>query len=164
MSEPAVELVEAVELSFAELYERERAPLVRLALAMVGDLAVAEELVQEAFAQTHLRWGRLRNPGAYVRTSVVNGCRSEWRRRAARRRAAGHRVHQTDVMLPADPADDAVRRAVAALPPRRRAVVVLRFYEDLSEPVIAGILGVRVGTVKSTLSRALEQLREVMEP
>jgi len=146
------------------VYHREHQGLVRLAAAMVDDVAVAEELVQEAFARAHLRWGHLENAGAYVRAAVVNACRSERRRRAARRRADERAERPRDALPAVEPADESVLRAVRALPAKRRAVVVLRFYEDLPEAEIADILGVRVGTVKSTLSRALDQLREVIEP
>jgi len=141
------------------LYRRTHPGAVRLALAMVDLPSVAEDIAQDAFAQVWLRWDRLDNPEAYLRTCVVNLCRRELRRRALRRRPAPDPPTT-------GPADDQARLlldVVRALPPRRRAVVVLRFYEGLGEADIASALGMRPGTVKATLHQALAQLREVIE-
>ena len=140
------------------LYRRAYPAAVRLAVALVDVPATAEDLVQDAFAQVWLRWDRLDKPEAYLRTCVVNLCRRELRRRRLRRRAP-ERVSVTTLDAPARELLDALR----ALPPRRRAVVVLRFYEDQSEAQIAATLGMRPGTVKATLHQALAQLREVIE-
>jgi RNA polymerase sigma-70 factor (sigma-E family) len=140
------------------LYRREYDPLVRLAFTIVGDNAAAEEIVQEAFARTVDRWRRIDNPGGYVRTCVVNLARKELRRR-------GRRAPPTaEPIADLRPRDEQVVRAVQALPPRRRAVVALRFYEDLTEAQIAETLGIRRGTVKATLHQALEQLRRTVGP
>ncbi len=136
----------------------------RIALLLAGSRADAEDLVAEAVARTLPRWrtGEVDDAVAYVRRVVVNLASSRWRRRSVGRRL-DHRA--LDWLPPADDAAATIAerertlKAVLRLPPRRRAVVVLRFYDDLSEAQIADVLGVEVGTVKSQLSRALEQLR-----
>jgi RNA polymerase sigma-70 factor (sigma-E family) len=151
-------VVTALVESPESLYRRGYRGAVRLAVALVDSPATAEDIVQDAFAQVWLRWERIDQPEAYLRACIVNSCRRELRRRQLRRR------------MPEQPAGAAVDRearllldAVRALPPRRRAVVVLRFYEDLSEAEIARLLGMRPGTVKATLHQALAQLRKVIE-
>lgn len=143
---------------FAAFYRDEYDRMLRLAIALLYDRAVAEEVVHDAFAAVYTRWGGIDRPGAYLRTSVVNGCRGIHRREQVRRR------HVPEVVPEALPPDEReLLEAVAKLSPRRRAVVVLRFYEDLPEAEIAALLDIRVGTVKSTLSRALAELRTVVE-
>jgi RNA polymerase sigma-70 factor (sigma-E family) len=143
--------------AFGALFARAYAPMVRVAYGIVGDRAVAEDVVQDAFAGVYRRFGRLERPEAYLRRSVVNGCLKSLRHR---RRTVVGPVPDTAVV-------GAVGRdlldAVARLSPRRRAVVVLRYYADWSEAEIAAALGVRPGTVKSTLHHALADLREVVE-
>jgi RNA polymerase sigma-70 factor (sigma-E family) len=138
---------------FVALYERQRPGLVRLATLLVDRPEVAEELVQDAFAAAYREWPRLDEPAAFVRAAVVNRARSELRRRDVRRRRPLH------VAPPAEPGGDHVRDAVARLPERRRTAVVLRFYADLPLDEIATLMGVRPGTVKSQLHKALAQLR-----
>jgi RNA polymerase sigma-70 factor (sigma-E family) len=145
--------------SFEDLFRRESLGLVRLAFFMVGSLPLAEEIVQDAFARVLERWDGIDQPVAYLRTSVVNGCKSAHRRRALERKHAGRRPTPVAGVLGADHLQD----ALAALPVKRRAAIVLRYYHDLSEAEIAGALGVRPGTVKSLVSRGLAQLREVVE-
>jgi RNA polymerase sigma-70 factor (sigma-E family) len=148
----------AAATSFEQLYQERYHALVRLAYLMVGDVGVAEELVQDAFARTHLRWSRVEHPGAYVHVAVLNGARNELRRLARRRRrplpVADEHVDEATVEL-LDTLD--------VLTGRQRAAVVLRFYEGRSEAEIAELLGVRPGTVKSLIHRALNRLREVIE-
>lgn len=137
----------------------------RVALLLVGDRSVADDLVAEAVARTLPKWraGGVADPAAYLRRVVVNLASRRWRRRSL---AVRHDRAALNWLQPTTDDDaavverDAVFRAVARLATRRRAVVVLRFYDDLSEAQIAEVLGVRVGTVKSQLSRGLEQLRE----
>jgi RNA polymerase sigma-70 factor (sigma-E family) len=146
--------------SFEEVFLTEYQPMVRLAYLLVDSGAVAEELVQEAFIRLHRRWERVDSPGAYLRTTVVNLCRNEQRRRSRERRARDRdRRASTAVDLGADEMLD----AVAKLSPKRRAAVVLRYYEDLPEAEIAEILGVRPGTVKSLLHRGLRELRSSLD-
>lgn len=147
---PATSLIE-------DLYEQEYRGLVRLAFLLVDTDAEAEEVVQEAFAKLLVRWASVRNPGAYLRRSVLNGCRDLQRRRAIRR------AHPAEPEVAVDAAADHVLDAVRALPPRKRAVVVLRFYEDLTIDQIADVLRTRPGTVKSLLHRALKDLEKVVE-
>jgi RNA polymerase sigma factor (sigma-70 family) len=144
-------------ISIEELYQQEYRGLVRFAYLLVDTDAEAEEVVQEAFAKLLVRWSSVRNPGAYLRRSVLNGCRDVQRRRATRR------AHPDAPEVAVDPATDHVLDAVRALAPRRRAVVLLRFYEDLSIDQIAEVLRTRPGTVKSLLHRALKDLEKVVE-
>jgi DNA-directed RNA polymerase specialized sigma24 family protein len=140
---------------FDALFARERRPMVRLAYLMLRSEAQAEEVVQDAFVGVLERWDRLDNPGPYLRRCVVNGCLSR-RRRAAR--PVPVPVGGTDAVLATDHTLDAVHR----LAPRRRAMVVLRFYADLTQDEIADALQVPVGTVKSGLHRALSELKEAL--
>lgn len=128
--------------------------MVRLAYLMVGSEAVAEEIVQDAFVKVLERWPRLLEPGAYLRRCVVNSCLRHKTRRARALRLTP--VPRLDVGFEADHTIDALQR----LSPERRAVVVLRFYADLTQEDIAQTLQIPVGTVKSTLHRALAELRE----
>jgi RNA polymerase sigma-70 factor (sigma-E family) len=150
----------------AELYAAHRLALVRMAVLLVDHRAEAEDVVHDAFASVLGR--TLRDPDAvlgYLRTAVVNGCRSTLRRR----RTARVYARPTDPG-PATPDERAVlaedhREVLAALdtlPPRQREVLVLRYWSELSEAEIAETLGVSRGTVKSTASRALDALEKVM--
>lgn len=144
--------------SFDDVYRRESAPMVRLAFLMVNSEAQAEEVVHDAFAALYERWSGVDNPGAYLRTCVVNRCRDVHRRRALERR-----WRQGIVDEHAELGADHLLDALATLPPKRRAALVLRYYDDCSVADIAEVLGVRPGTVKSMLHRGLAQLREVIE-
>jgi RNA polymerase sigma-70 factor (sigma-E family) len=154
--------------AFAELFEAERAPALRLAYAMTGDAAVAEDVVAEAFARTYERWakGKIDNPNAYVKRAVVNEVRSTWRRLAVRRKHAARELGvEPSTPFRADRIADAdvLQRALSTLAPRQRAVVVLRVVDDLSEQDVAAVLGCSVGSVKGYLSRGLERLRDALE-
>lgn len=144
-------------MGFEELFVAERVAMTRLAYLLVGSEAVAEEVVQDAFAQVYQRWARLDRPGGYLRTCVVHGAR-----RAQRRRSRDLRVvHERP-----EPASLEARElldALGRLRPSWRAVVVLRFYGGMTQEEIASALGMRAGTVKSALHRALGQLREEIE-
>jgi RNA polymerase sigma factor (sigma-70 family) len=143
--------------TFAEVYTALLPGLVRFAGLLLGSSFVAEDVVQDAFAKLHPRIDRVDNPAAWLHTVVVRSCSNERRRWATARRHAA-RLARPEVTTdePVDPIIEQVRR----LPPRQRAVVVLRFYNDLAEAEIARLLGIRVGTVKSTLHRALSTLGE----
>lgn len=140
----------------------------RLARLLVADAADADDLVAETLARTLPAWrrGTIDDLPAYLRRVLVRLASRRWRRRSLSR----DRDHAAAAWI-AEPLDhaeavaerDRTQRAVRALPARRRAVVVLRFDEDLSEARIAEVLGISVGTVKSQLSRALAQLREELE-
>jgi RNA polymerase sigma-70 factor (sigma-E family) len=151
---PPPDPTEALEALFRSHYRG----MVRLAFAMTGSAAVAEELVQDCFVRLHRRIVRLEHPAAYLRTAVVNACREHHRRRYLERTR-----HPEPLPESAPPEVRELWDALAVLNPRQRAAVVLRFYEDLSEAEIATELGCRPGTVKSLLSRALAKLREVVE-
>lgn len=136
-------------------------PLLRSAYLLTGDWGLAEDLVQAALARCWLRWHRIEGPPeAYVRRTLATVYASWWRRRWRGERPSERlpeRVGDDDHA--AVDSRDEVWRLLASLPRRQRAVIVLRYYEDLSEREIANVLGCRVGTVKSQASRALATLR-----
>jgi RNA polymerase sigma-70 factor (sigma-E family) len=152
-----VERASYVDGTFEALYAAEATPMSRLAYLLVGSREQAQELVHDAFARLYERWDRVDNPGAYLRTCVVNGCRDSLRRRRLVDRERPD--PRPDAQLDADHLLD----ALAVLPHRERAAIVLRYYEDRSEAEIAELLGIRPGTVKSLLHRGLARLREVIE-
>lgn len=160
--EPTV--VPGSDASFTEMIGDALPRLQRFARLLVGSADGADDLVAEAIARTLPKWrgGLIADPPAYLRRVLVNLAHRRWRRR----RLALQRDHASlDWLHPATDIEaqaserDRTLRAIAKLPPRRRAVVVLRFYDDLPEAEIGEVLGIGVGTVKSTLSRAIEQLR-----
>lgn len=138
--------------------------LVRLAGALTGDPGFSEEAVQSALERVYPRWRRLDDPLAYTRQVVVNLCRDRGRGGAARERVGLPVTDMTapDMIAVRDDRDQLVR-AVRSLPYRQRAVLVLRFWHDLTEQQAAAALGVRAGTVKSQTSRALERLRHLLD-
>jgi RNA polymerase sigma-70 factor (sigma-E family) len=155
-----------------ELYREHALAMVRLALLLTGDRATAEDVVQDAFLSLYRGWSRLRDTDSavgYLRTTVVNGCRSVHR---SRRRLwpHPHLDHDPPVWSAEAAAIDseerrAVLAAVARLPRRQREILALRFYLDLPESEIAAILKVSRGTVSSTVSRAVATLaRQLQEP
>ena len=146
--------------------------LLRAAYLVCGDHQIAEDLLQEALVKLASRWERIRDeaPEAYVRRILYRDAISRWRRTrrevsvdhqdpggvlALRRDGAERRVH--DWVSGAD-----VRVALLKLPPRQRAVVVLRYFEDLTEADIADALGISRGTVKSQASDAMRTLRTLL--
>ena len=154
--------------TFEQLFHTQRLALVRLAVLLVDELPLAEDIVQEAFAELHARWSRLADPHkalAYLRTSVVNRSRSALRRRrTARAYVPPHDPPldspEADLVLAEDQRE--VLAAVRRLPERQRQVLVLRYWSDLSEAEIAAALGITRGTVKSTASRALDALQRTL--
>jgi len=151
----------------AELYVRYADGAVRLAYLTTGDLALAEDLVQDAFVRLAGRLVHLRDPGAfeaYLRRTVVNLSRSHFRRKKVERAylaRAGEAIELRDGVLAGGSIEDrdALWQALQQLSSRQRVAIVLRFYEDLPEREIAEILKCRPGTVKSLVSRGLETMR-----
>jgi RNA polymerase sigma-70 factor (sigma-E family) len=145
------------------LFRTHHLELVRLARLMVGDLATAEDIVQDAFEQLHRRWGRLRDQAsilAYARSSVLNGCRTVHRRGAvARRYSPVLAARETQADATAAAAEhEAMMAALRALPRRQREVLVLRYYADLDVAEISGTLGISPSAVRSTATRGLAAL------
>jgi RNA polymerase sigma-70 factor (sigma-E family) len=140
--------------------------LQRLALLLTGDEHAAQDLVQTSLAKLYLAWDRLDDRStadAYARRILVNEHRSAWRRPWRRREVVtDHPPEQGGPAVEYDGSREAVWRFVASLPPRQRAVIVLRYYEQLSEAEIADVLGISAGTVKSQASRAIASLRARM--
>jgi RNA polymerase sigma-70 factor (sigma-E family) len=148
------------------LYRAHALGLIRLAVVMLGDRPAAEDVVQEAFCGLYRRWHSLSDTGkalSYVRSSVINGCRTVLRRR---RRQGG---------LTGDPPGESaeaaaliseehrqVLTAIRRLPTRQREALVLRFYLDLDEAEIAASMRISRGTVKFTTSRALAALGRIL--
>jgi RNA polymerase sigma-70 factor (sigma-E family) len=159
-------------VDIAQLYATHRLPLVRLATLLVDDVQSAEDVVQDAFMALHKRQHTLRSPEAaagYLRTSVINGCRSALRRRRVRRRhpdaelsPAGATESTADDRLLAAEEHERVLAAVRTLPRRQREVLVLRYWSDLSEADIAQSLGIAIGTVNSNASRGLTRLEQLL--
>jgi RNA polymerase sigma-70 factor (sigma-E family) len=149
------------------LYQAHALGLIRLAVVMLGDRAAAEDVVQEAFCGLYRRWHALsdtENAQRYVRSSVINGCRSVLRRR---NRALPGLAEDP----PGESAESAalvseehqqVLTAIRRLPSRQREALVLRFYLDLDEEQIAASMRISRGTVKSTTSRGLAALGRIL--
>ena len=144
---------------FSEFYRQAFPGAVRLASLLTQDARVGEDLAQEAFTRVLPKWSQVENPNAYLRAAVVNACRSWQSRRHTERTKLPLVASAGSTEL----AFDALADAVASLPYRQRAVLVLRFYTGLSEAEIAETLGCRPGTVKSLSSRALDALRKGIE-
>jgi RNA polymerase sigma-70 factor (sigma-E family) len=152
---------------FGRFFEETGEPLLRTVFLIVRDVAAAEDIVQETLLRVARRWPRVRRMeqrAAYARRIAVNLALDEYHARARestaleRHLAEGNRTGETEavgVELHAD-----LITALASLSPRARAVIVLRYYGDLSEVQVAETLGCSVGTVKATAWRALETLRK----
>lgn len=145
---------EQSERAFVALYRERYDPMVRLAYLMTGSQAIAEELVQDAFVSVHRSWERATNPSAYLRTTVVNACRS-WGRRQTLERLRRPAPAEASTLVA-----DEMWDVLQTLPPRQRAAIVLRFYEDLPDEEIAALLGCKVATVRTAVFRGLEKLRK----
>lgn len=141
----------------------EHAALLRAAFLLTGEQASAQDLTQETFVRVLVQWKRVAradSPQAYTRRVMLNvflaGQRRGWSREIAH-----EQLPDTGVLAPYAAVEDheEVRRALLALPPRQRAAVVLRHYEDRSEAQTAELMGCSIGTVKSLTSRGLASLR-----
>jgi RNA polymerase sigma-70 factor (sigma-E family) len=155
---------QARDVEFAEYMHARQASLMRTAYLLTGDRHAAEDLVQTSLAKLYLAWDKVHDRGSmdgYVRRIMVNENNSLWRRPWKKREVAAETMPERPVV---DEYDEGMRGAlwdlVQTLPRKARAVVVLRYYEELSEAETAEMLGISVGTVKSQTSRALATLRE----
>jgi RNA polymerase sigma-70 factor (sigma-E family) len=158
MIDEGSEQVPAPPATFATFYRSEFPSAVRLARLLVPE-AAAEDLAQEAFSRLHGRFDSLDNPPAYLRRTLVNLGRT-WHRKTRR-----EQIRLTEAPRPeaAELGASEMLDAIDVLPYRQKAVVVLRYWLDLSEAEIAGILGCRAGTVKSLGARALGRLRKAVD-
>lgn len=153
--------------AFTEFVAARSAALHRSAYLMVGERQLAQDLLQEAFTKTYVAWPRLRDPAkaeAYARKVITTTAISWYRRRSWQERPSNTIPDASHE----GPADDLARRewvwaALQELPPRQRAAVVLRYYEDLTEAQTAAALGCAVGTVKSQVHAGLASLRRTLE-
>ncbi|GAB6904100.1 SigE family RNA polymerase sigma factor [Kineosporia succinea] len=151
-----------------EEYVSARLPdLLRLGHALAGNPHDASDLVQDVLEKVGVRWTTLHRRGenvdAYVRRAMVNARTTRWRRRRRETLVAFSVVGLDRAVLPHDRFDDEpLWQALRDLPAKQRAVLVLRFYEGLTESEIAATLGIAVGTVKSHTSRAMSALRQTL--
>jgi RNA polymerase sigma-70 factor (sigma-E family) len=154
------------------LYQAHAVGLIRLAVVMLGDRGAAEDVVQDAFCGLYRRWDHLADHASalpYVRSSVLNGCRTLLRQRSRRQ---GRGAAETGPWESTESAESSalvgeehreVLAALRRLPDRQREALVLRFYLELAEPEIARSMGISQGTVKSTTSRALAALGRLLQ-
>ncbi|SDU52689.1 SigE family RNA polymerase sigma factor [Jiangella alkaliphila] len=152
------------EREFTEFVAARSMALLRTAVVLTGDRHRAEDLVQGALAKLAGRWRKVDDPEAYTRRIIYHDHARWWRRRSARSEVLGPAVPERPE---ADRSADAVRRldlrsALQQLGPRQRAVLVLRYLEDLPEAEVAQIMGCSVGTVRSQAHRALARLRTLV--
>jgi RNA polymerase sigma-70 factor (sigma-E family) len=155
------------EAGFRAFVEANDASLLHAARLLTGDYHRGEDLVQNTLTKLYFKWGRIDAPLAYARRALVTGHIDAMRRRSSTERVSESIPEGPDA--PDGPAAsddrDELRRLLAQLSPRERAVIVLRYYCDQSEQETAATLGMPLGTVKSTCSRALARLRvEVAAP
>ena len=154
-------------MTFEEFARLRLASLLRFAVVLTGDRNLAEDIVQDVLLKARGRWQRIAAvelPEAYVRRILVNEHISWWRRFGRRELASGYQGKEKTGL---DPADASAQRldlaaALARLPKRQRAVIILRFYEDLTEAETAAAMGCSVGTVKSQASAGLARLRRLL--
>ncbi|MBO4258925.1 SigE family RNA polymerase sigma factor [Streptomyces sp. NPDC002144] len=154
--------------SFASYMRARQSVLLRTARSLTANPSDAEDLLQTALTKTYVAWERIEDHRAldgYVRRALLNTRTSQWRKRKVDEFVCEEMPEPEPAPGGEDPAEqqalhDAMWRAIMKLPDRQRAMVVLRYYEDLSEVQTAEVLGVSVGTVKSAVSRALGKLRE----
>lgn len=143
---------------FEGLFASERAPMLRLAVLMVGSAESAEDVVQDAFTSVSERWDELERPGGYLRATVVNGCRMVLRRREVEHRHEGALSGPVVSALPTHLVE--LREALTALSERQRVAVVMRYFADGSDAEIAELLACRRSTVRSLIRRGLSSMRK----
>ena len=139
--------------TFEQLYRDAYQPMLRLASLLVDTVDEAEHIVQDAFVAMYRRYDTVRNPGGYLRVSVVNGCRKTLRRRRLVRRRSAERDEPSELVY--NHVIDQIKR----LPVDQRILVGLRYDQQMTDTEIADELGIPVGTVKSRLFRAISTLR-----
>lgn len=155
--------------ALTEIYRGHYRSLVRMAALLLHDVASAEEVVQDSFVAMNVAWPRLRDNGkalAYLRQSVVNRARSVLRhRQVADRNPPKPEPDAPSAELGAIALLErsAVVAALRLLPPRQREVLVLRFYQDLSEPQVAAAMGISRGAVKAHTARAMASMRKALD-
>lgn len=151
------------EAGFREFVEANGATLLHAARLLTGDHHRGEDLVQTALTKVYLKWGRIDAPLPYARRALVNAHIDQTRRRWWGERPTETLPEPADLGAPsqtsAADSRDELRRLLAGLAPKERAIIVLRYYCDLSEQDTATTLGLPVGTVKSSCARALARLR-----
>jgi RNA polymerase sigma-70 factor (sigma-E family) len=150
------------QVAFADFVHGRGPALQRTAYLLTGDWALAEDLLQTALAKSYLAWGRIQHedPEGYVRKVIANTHASWWRRKWRGEAPTGELPDTGQYDGHAGVEDKlALAAALRHLPPRQRAVIVLRFHEDMTEAAVAAALGISVGTVKSQTSKALATLR-----
>lgn len=156
------DVVRAGERGFDAFVSSHGSRLLRTAYLLTGDHGAAEDLLQDTLVRAWSRWSRVAGadePLAYVRRMLVNASVSRWRARRLRPRERLVASPPDRAVAEADARDDEVWALVSSLPPRQRAVVVLSYYEDLSDGQVADALGTATGTVKSQRAKALRTLR-----
>ena len=154
-----------MDAEFREFVEARYAELLRVAYLLTGSAHEAEDLVQTALVKVMRRWRRVDDPMAYLRRAMINQNISTWRRFRMREivtETVPERSHRDPAELIAQ--RQTVHAALRALPPRMRAIVVLRYVADLPEAEVAAMLGCSAGTVKALASRGLARLREALGP
>ncbi|MFN8021047.1 MAG: sigma-70 family RNA polymerase sigma factor [Acidimicrobiales bacterium] len=157
MDDTTEPVVDAIAFDLTALYREQALPMTRLAHAIVGSNAVAEELVHDAFVRLGRQpVGRVREPLPYLRAIVVNLSRNWIRRQVVARRAPV----RPDALALGEPEHDDTWVALCRLPAKYRAVLALRYYDDLPDDEIADVLGVRRATVRSLVHRGLDLLRK----
>lgn len=152
--------------SFRRAYEKHRPPLLRLSTLLLTDASQAEDVIQDVFVRAFSAIGALPDDqvGPYLRRCVVNAWKNEVRHRRTATLAAPKLINREFVLEDSVEDRDAILAAIQDLPPRQRACIVLRYYEDLSDREIARLLECRISTVKSQSSRAIAKLRKVVSP
>jgi len=150
--------VAATAPTFTDFYCTTVADMVRLAYLLTGSEETARDVFHDCYLRVHAKWSRLDVPAAYLRKAVVNACNSHHRALRRQRDHDARAQPPTSVDLDADEMAD----AIAALPYRQRAAIVLRFWHDCTAAEIADALGCRPGTVGSLIHRALAELRKAL--
>jgi RNA polymerase sigma-70 factor (sigma-E family) len=148
---------------FRDFFMSDAARLERIALLMTGNPETAKDLTQDTLVKTYRAWGRITgdDPGPYARQALINLCRNHHRRRSLEL-TKGAAIDVKEVTDPDVAETIRVANALASLPPLRRAVMVLRYYEDMTEAEVARVLDRPLNTVKSDIRRSLERLRPLL--